>query len=512
MATHTPSEHQAAIYDAVRYGTGDIMVNSVAGSGKTYTIEEITKILNTRRAIVLAFNKHIADEVQGRLKGTNVTATTIHAFGYRALLRSLYTVKLEPKVDGAKYTKIARVYVNATLSRELRVLVDQNDQDAKQLVDGRTRALSQLVNMARLTLTYSDDYAALADLMSKYGIVTDGPEGDAIVIAGVRPVLDNGIDAATKEKVFDYTDMIWLPLILRVRIDLFDWVLVDECQDLNACQLALVLRLRALGGRYVFVGDEFQAIMGFSGADAHSFRKIAETTGAAILPLSVCYRCPSSHLEIARQYVPHIQDRPNAPKGTIRTVSEDDAPRQIGTGAMVLCRMTAPLVALCLKLIASGKPARVRGKEIGTGLIELAQNIGRLAGMNGGFIETLDQWEAGQIERLQERDNAEVLIDAVRDRCEALRVLYTEYGATLAGLCAKITEIFKDEKASITLSTIHRAKGLEADDVFILYPEILPLERPGMTEDQYQQEVNVTYVAYTRSRDRLTLIERRKSA
>jgi len=70
-------------------------------------------------------------------------------------------------------------------------------------------------------------------------------------------------------------------------------------------------------------------------------------------------------------------------------------------------------------------------------------------------------------------------------------------------LKSTIDELFSDAQASIWLSSVHRAKGLEADRVFIIRPEQLPprWSKPGTW--QYEQELNLKYVAMTRAKKEL---------
>jgi len=103
------------------------------------------------------------------------------------------------------------------------------------------------------------------------------------------------------------------------------------------------------------------------------------------LPLSVCYRCPSSHLELARRIVPQIEDRPNAPEGVVEVLHPDRAIEQASPGDLILCRLTAPLINCCLKLIIQGHSARVRGRDLGSQLAALADKACGDRFFPGGF-------------------------------------------------------------------------------------------------------------------------------
>ena len=135
----------------------------------------------------------------------------------------------------------------------------------------------------------------------------------------VATAIDNcltvGEDLAREEGIIDFTDMVWLPV--RWQLHTRSWfraypdLFVDECQDLNQAQLTLALMLagQAEGytrkpGRILFVGDPFQAIMGFAGADCNSYSHIVNQAKATELPLSTCYRCPRSRSELVKQPIP----------------------------------------------------------------------------------------------------------------------------------------------------------------------------------------------------------------
>jgi superfamily I DNA/RNA helicase len=74
---------------------------------------------------------------------------------------------------------------------------------------------------------------------------------------------------------------------------------------------------------------------------------------------------------------------------------------------------------------------------------------------------------------------------------------------------AYIQQIFSDDKINnaVTLSTAHKSKGLESDRVVILLPEKLPLTWKHQLDWQYQQELNLKYVALTRAKKELVFAD-----
>jgi DNA helicase-2/ATP-dependent DNA helicase PcrA len=114
--------------------------------------------------------------------------------------------------------------------------------------------------------------------------------------------------------------MVWLPNVLNLPVGNYDFLCVDEAQDLNKAQLELVLKAHAEGARGIYVGDKHQAIMGFAASDHRSISNIIERTFAISLPLSICYRCPTSHIELANKIYPVIEPDPEPRPGQYPTL------------------------------------------------------------------------------------------------------------------------------------------------------------------------------------------------
>jgi superfamily I DNA/RNA helicase len=323
----------------------------------------------------------------------------------------------------------------------------------------------------------------------------------------VRPTINAGLQMAKKTGSIDFTDMIFIPVHLNLSVFRYDWVLVDEAQDLNTCQRKFVLMSRAPGGRMIFVGDPRQAIMAFAGADAASYELIATETQATELPLSICYRCPTSHVNLAKMIVPQIEPREGAPEGTIIDLKADEVVDLVQEGDLLICRTTAPLISLCIKLIRNRIPARVRGRDIAEMLIKRAKEIAK-KGPWSQFLQLLEEYKLQQIEYLSSKKNpSQTQIQLIEDICASLEACYTEFAVgSIKELCSEIEGIFSEDRASVWLSTIHRAKGLEAERVFIVNFDMLPFRMKNQSPDQMEQELNLKYVALTRSLDTLFLV------
>jgi DNA helicase-2/ATP-dependent DNA helicase PcrA len=473
-----PSKYQTDIFDFIATGTGDAVVDAVPGSGKTTTCVEASKRLKTRSALFCAFNKHIADELKTRLEG--MSARTIHSVGMSSL-RPLG----RPEVDGKKYSKLVREY-----------LIDSGITEQEKLTTASSR-IRDLLRLAQLTLADAEDESALRDIADRF----DLDRADwALTWKAIAPILNRGMELAPE--VIDYNDMVWLPHVLSLAPRKVDWVFVDEAQDLNRAQLELVMKARANGGRMLFVGDKRQAIYGFTGADTRSIPNIIDRTQATVLPLSICYRCPTSVIELANEVYPGIEPRPGAPKGKVRHIGEEDILKTVKDGDLIICRTNAPLATLCFELIRAGIPARIRGTDISKNLISILNYVeskpgfqfSRLNPFLGGYLE-----EQRQLRRGQSQDDIEMVMANILDRIETIQAIYESSRArTMEDLKRSISDLFSDKRAKVWLSSIHKAKGLESNRVILLYPHLLP--HPNAKKPwEKEQEWNLKYVALTRA-------------
>lgn len=470
-----------------------IIIGAMAGSGKTTTLVELALRISQderyekAKVIFLAFGKAIVGELNSRLSG-NSSAKTINSAGAGAL----YGVLKRTNLDERKYRKLALKWM---------------DENGKQFDPAERNAIAaslyKLADFARKTLVDTSNVSALREMCLHFDIELEYP---SFLFQALPVILQRGQDMARRDKVIDYVDQIWLPIVWNLSLPKHDFVLVDECQDLSACQLALVNKMLAPNGRAIFVGDRFQSIMGFSGADNRSFDNIKREMNAIELPLSVCYRCPESHLRLAQMIVPEIQPRPNAPTGEIINLKvNEDLSKVVQGGDLILCRLTAPLISECIRLIKNQVSAKVRGRSIGEDLIALLEKIGRIEGFDyANVVRHLQDYLEKQVDFLRQREADEGIIESLMDRVECLQVCASNFPATsIKELSTFIEGLFSEDRPTVWLSTVHKAKGLEAKRVFVLKPEKLPLRWKNQQGWQFEQEKNVCYVALTRAKEAL---------
>ena len=501
------SPYQVDIFKEIENGSDNIAINAVAGSGKSTTIVMACKRLHLYEKDVkfLAFNTLIAEELKEKLKGY-ADVSTLHSFGL-SILKRIYNFpqyKMYIKVANWKYRKYVKDNV-LSLSN----IITQETSAAK--VWGFCCNVQRLFDLARVNLIRHGEIKKLQALCDEHNLLTLFDE-----VKVCNELLEKAYEMP-KDLVIDYVDMIVLPLSHKGQIPTYKYVFIDECQDLNTAQRELML-CAAKGGRFVAVGDRNQAINGFAGADCNSFDKIANIENTIELPLSVNYRCGVNMVNLAKELVPQIEAHNGAIDGEITHVNaltrdlfkEND---------MILCRTSAPLVGLCMKLIESGITAVVKGKDIAQDLKQLVENantkditqvLAYLQNEKQKLIATImgdrkcSEADAKQAQRYLN----------LEDRCKCIENICLYSIEDTTQLKMYIDMLFTDEKVkgAVMLSTAHKSKGLEANRVLILLPNKLPLKWQHQLDWQLKQELNLKYVALTRAKKELVFVDMDENA
>ncbi len=148
-----------------------------------------------------------------------------------------------------------------------------------------------------------------------------------------------------------------------------------------------------------------------------------------------------------------------------------------------------------MALLKLGKRARVRGKDVGRGVVALIKRLRvRTVADVAPALVTWIQRETAKAERLSD-EAREARVTFVSDQADVVTAL-CEGAATVAELETRVTELFSDDsgRGAVICSTVHRVKGLETERTFLLQGTF----RPGAGE-----EANIRYVAITRAKSRL---------
>ncbi len=475
------SKYQKSIFNFIEGGEGNAVVEAVAGSGKSTTIVEgMNRIPSGATAIFLAFNKSIADE----LKGRGVNARTFHSLTYSPVTR---------------FKNVRNVEMNKS-----NLLIRQNLSGEQAAMYGSF--IQRLVGLAKqvgIGCLIPDTETAWWNIVDHHDLELDNENADphkAIELA--RDLLQ----WSNESQMIDFDDMLYLAVKEGLSLPKFDFVFVDEAQDTNAIQRALLRKIIKPTSRIIAVGDPAQAIYGFRGADSNSLRLIEEEFNCIRLPLTVSYRCATSIVRYAQQWVQHIEASDAAPEGEVQDLGAKWEVTTFAPNDLIVCRTTKGLVSLGYKLLKARVPARILGREIGQGLKSLINK------MNAKGIEALvtklDAWRERECEKaLAKQQDSKV--QSIEDKADAILCLIdgmNENNRTIPELIRIIDELFSEGTNVVILATIHKAKGLEADRVFWLNRSQCP-SKWARQDWQKQQETNLCYVAATRAKSTLVLIE-----
>ena len=181
---------------------------------------------------------------------------------------------------------------------------------------------------------------------------------------------------------------------------------------------------------------------------------------------------------------------------------------------MVLCRCNAPLVSNCFKFLKRGIKATIQGRDIGAKLSNLVKKLcGKDTDLTEisvvSFVRRLDDWGYKEQAKEQAKRNPdESKLIALQDQVSCLHC-FTEGQSTAADLVRKIEAIFTDDHNApgIRLSSIHKAKGLEAQTVYFIRIDEAPCPHPmARTPQAREQEINILYVGITRAISKLVWV------
>lgn len=475
------SDRQTVIYNTqdemvANMGSGQqtVLVEACPGSGKTTTLVEVsanhTPGLST---IFLAFNRDIVTEMSSRMPGKK--AATCHSFALGVCGKTFGSVK----VDDGKERMILQRFLDKWNWGHL------------------YHPILQLTGFVKKTLLEDWSNEALQELADYYSV--DLNSEASMIFDMTRKVLE----ASEEEyRTVSFDDMLWLLYRYNAAIPKYDFIGQDETQDASNAQIALVRGAMHDNSIWMGVGDPFQSINGFSGAGVNSMQILREQMKAKVLPLDITYRCPKAVVQLVNQGFPHIPfiARPGAIEGQVAYQNFSKITFQVGD--MILCRTNAPLVRPCFSLIRRGIKAIIKGKKIGEGLQSIIKKM-KANDMHSLMSRLADYRDEETYKlRLAHKD---IQADALDDKVETIFAL-ADGCSSVQDLLQKCYDIFDDKNGAVTFSSAHRSKGLEAENVYILKPELMPHPMAKLDWEK-QQEDNLRYVSYTRSKRTLTFVE-----
>ena len=527
----------------------NMMISALAGSGKS-TMACLLSEHTTTSDIYVAFNNSIAEEFRTKIKNPKTKVMTLHSLGLSIMNSNIRTAKEEKKITYANAT-LDNLKIHKIIDNELTILDRRMDFMKKMFYKDQ---YFTLYNLCRLTMTNLADSTALRQIIQDYRLF-ENDEGYQFpditdCISMLKNVDGESWNIFNQTGVIDFTDMLY---ITYWKLERKEWevpyynfytnIYADECQDLSTIQINLLKFIKRKNGRYVWIGDSNQSIYNFCGANAYAMKQIHNLySPLKEFDLPICYRCPSSHLkQVNRLFNIPILPRDDAPKGKIYHIEKEDISSKIHEGDMIISRKNKWLGSVIVDLAKAGKPIQIEDKEMVASIKKIIEkNKNSTAkGLRKDLKEEVTKYSQERakknsqlLEAVQE-NNVEEVVTAIDDNkkidnCNFILGILKEYlkknpNATKDNFAVYISNLLNtgDSKTSksnvftvktkpIRICSVHKAKGLEAENVFVLNEGRVCFDFRN-SKEQNQQEKNLSYISYTRAKNNLYLVSEKNT-
>ena len=481
------TEEQIAIINS----TGNIRINAVAGSGKTTTIIEYAASRPpSSKILYLAFNKSVRQEAARKFEARglqNVKVETAHSLAYKHIVFSNgYTVRAQSyktheivdllglSSSGEKHAE----YILATHINKFLTYFCNSDKPKVQ------------------DLNYLDtisDKTAHTFVKTFYQHIEDG----------TRLFL-----AKMDRKEIDITHDFYLKKFQLSAPQLpYDYILFDEGQDASAVMLDVFLKQKATK---VIVGDVHQQIYGWR----HAVNSLEKTDFDAFR-LSASFRFPQDIAELAsgvlewKKKLCDFVPVPITGKGT----------ETRGLTKATIARTNLGLLLKAIEYITDNRKVRHIYFEGNINSYTYADDGASLYDVLNLYNNKPDKIRDKLIQSMKDPDELEEYIEKTEDvQLSMMAEIVKEYGDEIYGIIKSLKDLHvQDEdktKAEMIFSTVHRAKGMEYDEVYLVddfvteekLEKLKDKEEPINTA-KFIEEINLLYVAVTRAKYKLYIPE-----
>lgn len=481
MVTRTWSHYSQAIFDAYASGTENIIVQACPGAGKTTNAEHVWG-LDDKPTVYLVFNKHNQLEARGKLRDKPGSAVlTLNGLGHRAIMN---TFGQHVELDRDKVIKLVRRHMGPVW-KSGQGLTPSAVREREWML-ARAVATAKICDLGEGLLPETYEHMLDTYDLEEY----PGMHSDILEILGIS-------DAMTD--VIDFNDQIRLPALYQCDMPEYHTVIGDEVQDFSPIQALMVSKLQAK--RYLLIGDTRQSIYGFRGAMLNSMFYLRSAFNCRELPLSITYRCAISIVREAATIWPgSIEPWVQSPVGTVSTLLPYNPYADPDT--LILCRCNAPLITMAFDLLRDGIACHVRGRDIGDGLVKLIHKME--CNTVRDLIDNLAIWKETELYKASLKENDDKA-QSVNDKFDSAMLFINRchLNDPPQKVIDSINAMFAQGRG-LCLSTVHKAKGLEAHSAYLLnYGLYDHFANRAKHAWQQEQERNIKYVAVTRAKRNL---------
>lgn len=513
---------------------GPVVVLAGAGTGKTRAITHrmayavATGAHEARRSLAVTFTTRAAGEMRVRLRELGVEGAQVRTFHGAALRQLRY---FWPRLSGQTFPDV--------LPSKARLLAEAASKSGIATNAAVIRDLASDIEWSKVS------ELAARDLLTDPRAATRQWSMDLADVMKIYAAYD---ELKSARGLLDFEDVLLVTVgALQTRPDILDevhsayrWFTVDEFQDVNPLQHRLLTLWRGDRDEVCAVGDVSQTIYSFTGASADylvNFR--TEFPDATEVRLVNCYRCTPEIVSKANAVIVQAHSRAAVTlrsmrdpgvEPTVQSHSDEVAEatavaESISThlrngisarDIAVLFRMNAQSADLEAALSARGIAVVMRGAERFFDRPEVREGVTRIRGAAraGGATGVLGDEVRGILSAAGWAAERPQGSGAVRERWESLAALVTLADENPQwDLPAFVTELDHRSEAqhapaadAVTLSSLHSAKGLEWQVVFIVgcSDGLLPLSNAD-SPDEIEEERRLLYVGMTRAKSYLHL-------
>ena len=537
------SKYQKEIIDFFKNNPHDnIIVKALAGTGKSTLICLLTEETSTSD-IYVAFNSSIAEEFSRKINNPKTKVKTLHSLGL-AIMNSNLSESTSKSGIGSRNTASS----GATLDNfKIHKIIDELIYETFGKYDKFEHKIFikdnyvQLYNLCRLTCTNMSSESEVEKLVEDYNLFVDYSGNDfssplvSTMVTWLEQIDEKSIEEFKTSGVIDFTDMLY---ITYKKLSSGEWkvpyynyytnIYIDEAQDLSTIQLLMLKFIKRKGGRYIFVLDENQAIYSFAGGNAKSCALIPKLYAPIKeFDLPINYRCPTSHLaKVNRDFGIPIQPRPDAPVGSIKTIDKEEIKKYVHAGDLVISRKNKWLSDVILDLAIHGIPIYMEDKEMVEQIKKLvsSQKAASLYELKNKLEKIIKKYNV-QLEKIVKKETEKAEEDTKKmidvsdtnsriDNINFIKSILSYYSSQPQNKYDKPDDFIKYidvllntkmPSNCVRVCSVHKAKGLEAPQTFVLNEAKVCTDRRNSWE-QNEQEKNLSYISITRAKENLFLV------
>lgn len=510
---------QLSIIDFISNRSANLLIDAGPGCGKTSTVkmavEEILRVKPNAQILYTSFYRSAINEATAKLP-SQVFVAGFHQIGY-ALLNQKRVGWVNTSADKMRFIG-------------MKILKDKGFLTSQKVFWEILRDSCRLFDLAQTNLS-DFSAASLQQIAALNNIPWDEYYRELLpemLVQNESNVFRGWRGKKGMQSSWSFSDMLYWSVMKNLRPyssmkiggkpfpkNGFDYIFVDEAQDLGEVHRPLLRQIASPKTQFVFVGDRRQAINLFAGAASDSIGKIESEFNTERLPLSICFRLSANVVDFINQkFAPIFGEEythlvaAKTTDGIIDHISVDNLPdifEQFGNEVALITRFQrgkkARAYPILFSLLRQGILVNIAGMDVENLCKEVFQMV-RLEN------ETLPfgKFDEGLMEVLMKTSYKGERLEELQENIAIVR-------GFLAWASAKTEDEFFTKLSALEhaknvpiMTTAHKAKGLEWEITIIIDEANFPYYDKRNSPEQNAQEQNCAWVAFTRSLQHIFLL------